>query len=179
MNGAVSQLVTLASAANGAISGKCYLDSFYPSHNDFKFCDSVIFVDFWKNRLEEIEEETRFGDPNHWIQHLVNSGGLQVWLTYSSNNNPAAPDHQLSAFAGGGGNWKLVVSMEDTIDYWTSRWEVVNQNAKDDRIWKVTYRRVNKALSSIKPPQPNLDSATSRLDESLNDIHEFACKHDL
>jgi len=179
MNGTVSQLITLASAANGVISGRYNSESFYPTHTDFKFCDSVIFVDIWKDRLEKIREDIRHNDPSHWLEHLVANGGTQVWLTYTAETEPAAPEHQLAAFVGGGGKWQLVVSMTDIIEFWVPRWQVIDQNAHDDRIWKVTYIRVNKSIGLIKVPQTDLDTANSRLLNALNDINEFAKKHSL
>ncbi len=179
MNGTVSQIVTLTSAANGVISGKFNPDSFFPAHSDFKYCDSVLFADIGKDKSGKIREQIRYSDPNHWLQHLAADGGSQVWLTFVSQTGSVGQAHQLAAFVGGGGIWQLVVAMKDTIEFWVSRWDVVNQNAPDKRIWRVTYNCLRKSVGHIQPPQPDLGAASSQLINALANIREFAGKHHL
>ncbi|MBC8351504.1 MAG: hypothetical protein H8E66_05925 [Planctomycetes bacterium] len=64
MIGTLSQLVTLTSAANGVLSGCFGPKTFYPNHADFRFCDSVRFVDLKKGLFGKYREVERHKDPN-------------------------------------------------------------------------------------------------------------------
>ena len=179
MNGTVSQIVALVSAANGVLLGKFDPDSFYPAHAEFKYCNTVHFVELKKGLFGKARAVQRNKDPNEWLGQLPAIHAVQAWLTFTPQNESHIPDHQLAGFVGGGGRWQLVVSMEDAIEFWTSRWEVTNPDAPDDRIWKVTYSCVNKVVGRLEIPQPDLDSATTRLHDALKAAQEFAAKHDL
>jgi hypothetical protein len=179
MNGTLSQLVALCSAANGVIADRLEPDSFYPAHVDFKFCNSVRFVDIKTGFLRKPREVERHSEPNQWLHSLKQNNAVRAWLTFSGTQNSDAPDHQLSAFVGGGGDWKLVVATESFAEFWMSRWEVTAQNAKDNRIWGVTYGCVEKSPRAISVPQPDLSAAANRLRSALSDTHQFASKHEL
>jgi hypothetical protein len=64
MTGSLSQLVSLASAANGVIARSFNLNTFYPKHADFKFCNSVRFVDVTSSFLRRPREVERHSDPS-------------------------------------------------------------------------------------------------------------------
>jgi hypothetical protein len=179
MNGTLSQLVALCSAANGVIDGCLAPSTFYPSHADFKFCNSVRFVDLKTGISRKPREIERYGDPNQWLHSVKDTNAIRAWLTFSGSQNPDAPDHQLSAFVGGGGNWKLLVATERFAESWMSRWKVTAQNAKDNRIWGVTYGCIEKSARSISVPQPDLNAAANRLRSALSDAQQFATKHEL
>jgi len=179
MIGSLSQLVSLASAANGVLAGKFKSKDFYPSHADFKFCNSVCFVDVSTGLLRKSHEVQRHRDPNDWLKSLSNSGVVQVWLTYTTSGRTDVPDHQLSAFVGGGGDWQLVVATNKDAEFWMSRWDVTKQNAPDSRIWGVTYGCIGKAGHLVNPPNPTLNTAATRLLTALNAAREFAIQQNL
>lgn len=179
MLGTLSQLVTLASAANGVLAGRFDPSSFYPQHADFKFCNSVRFVDIKRGLLGKPRETVRHNDPNAWLQALLRSKTVDVWLTYTTTANPGAPDHQLAAFVGGGGDWQLVATTAKGTEHWMSRWDVTQQGASDNRIWGVTYGCVQQTSEQSQPPHPNLQAASTRLSKALTAANEFALKHDL
>jgi len=179
MKGQISQLVALASAANGVLFGCPVPTSLYPSNSSFKFCNSVRFVDLKKGFLGKVREVERHGDPNDWLRSLKPTRTIQVWLTYKPSGQQPAPDHQLAAFVGGGGEWQLVVSRKESAEVWISRWEVSHHDAPDALVWRVTYGCVAKLPSPPLIPQPHLELAASRLLASLHGAHEFATAHKL
>lgn len=179
MIGTLSQLVTLTSAANGVLVRRLDPSSFYPQHADFKFCNAVRFVDIKRGMLGKPREIVRHNDPNAWLQSLQPSNSVRVWLTYATRGDSDAPDHQLAAFVGGGGDWQLVVATDNVREHWMSRWEVAEQSASDNRIWGVTYGCVRQVSEPSQPPQPDLRAASTRLSTALIVANEFALKHDL
>ena len=179
MDGTLSQLVTLTSAANGVIAGRTGADSIYPSNADFKFCNSVRFIDIRKPLLGKPQEIERHKDPYEWLRSLKPGHATRAWLTYQSGNLAMPPDHQLAGFAGGGGTWQLHVASPDRTEIWLPRWEVTRRDDPDTRIWSVTYSCVARVPGKPSFPEPRLDLITSRLAASLNATHEFASVHDL
>ena len=179
MNGTLSQLVTLTSAANGVIAGRTGADSIYPSNADFKFCNSVRFIDIQKPFLGKPQEIERHKDPNEWLRSLKPGRATRAWLTYQSGRQSMALDHQWAGFVGGGGTWQLHVAVPDRTEIWLPRWEVTRRDDPDTRIWSVTYGCVARVPGKPSIPEPRLDLMASRLAAALNAIHEFASSHDL
>jgi hypothetical protein len=179
MNGTLSQLVALCSAANGVIAGHVNTESFYPDHADFKFCNSVRFVDLKTGMLRKAREVERHRDPSEWLTAVKQIGAVRAWLRFAATGKAVAPDHQLAAFVGAVGDWQLVIASKRNAEFWVSRWDVTKQNAKDNRIWGVTYACVGKSKHVLKAPEPDLIATTSRLQSALSAAHEFAAKHDL
>jgi hypothetical protein len=60
---------------------------------------------------------------------------------------------------------------------WIARWEVWNQTAPENRIWRVTYGRVSSGATPHFKPVDFTD-IIKRLTKSLREIHEFSKKHD-
>jgi hypothetical protein len=179
MNGTLSQMVALSSAANGVIDGRFNPEDFFPDHADFKFCNAVRFVDIKADRFQKNREVERHRTPFEWLNAIKQVGGSGAWLTFTSTGNTDAPDHQLSAFVGGGGEWRLVVSNKRNAEIWMPRWEVTKQNTNDNRIWTVTYGCVVTTNHVLNVPEPDLIATTSRLQSALTVAREFAGKHDL
>jgi hypothetical protein len=179
MNGELSQLVTLTSAANGFLLGCDGSASVYPSNASFRFCNTVHFVDLKKGPLRKPRDVERHKDPGEWLLSLKSANANRAWLMYHSTPSPVAPDHQLAAFVGGGGQWQLVVSYAKATEVWLPRWEVSNRDAPDKRIWRVSYACVANLRPPSTVPEPRLGAAASRLLASLNAAREFATLHDL
>ena len=179
MNGELSQLVALCSAANAALTDALAICPIYPVHSVFKFCSSVRFVDLKKGPLGESREVERHKDPNDWLRSVQNTQTLRAWLTFAAAGNTDAPDHQLAAFAGGGGNWQLVLTTDYVTEFWMSRWEVTDQNASDNRIWGVTYGCVDRSNHGSLAPAADLNAVASRLQTAFTATRDFADRHKL
>ncbi|MBC8351503.1 MAG: hypothetical protein H8E66_05920 [Planctomycetes bacterium] len=118
-------------------------------------------------------------DPNEWLKCLSQNHAVQTWLTFLPQSDNDVPNHQLAAFVGGGGDWRLVVSTGSSTEIWTARWEVTNQRAPDRRIWAGTYGCVEGSSEHSHTPRPDLDVAASRLVTALVATQEFAAQHQL
>ena len=137
------------------------------------------FVDLKKGLLGKFHEVERHKDPDDWLRSLKNIHAVRAWLTYTPTGNANAPDHQLAAFAGGGGDWQLVLATHKETDFWMSRWDVTKQDASDNRIWGVTYACIGKSDHGLSVPQGDLNVAASRLRSALTATRDFATKHEL
>lgn len=177
MNGALSQLVSLCSAANGIIADRIDLGAFYPSNAEFTFCNSVRFVEAKVGLRRKPREVLRHGDPNDWLRSLRKSTETRAWLSFSGTENPRAPDHQMAGFVGGGGDWKLNVTANGFTESWMSRWEVTNRNTKNNRIWGVTYVCSDTPSRVTRIPLPDLALVTKRLHSTLYQARQFAAMH--
>ena len=179
MNGELSQLVALCSAANAAMTDSLDKGQVYPDHSVFQFCNAVRFVDIKKGLFGKFREVERHNNPDDWLRSLRDTQTIRAWLTFESADNTDAPAHQLAAFVGGGGNWQLVLATDDATDFWKSRWQVTDQNASDNRIWSVTYGCVGKSNHGSPTPVADLNGATSRLRSALTGTRDFADEHEL
>lgn len=180
MNGELTQLVALASAANGVIFGHLHASSFYPSHSAFRHCDSVRFVDM-KRRwlLGRRREVTRHKNPNQWLESLGKNGVQRAWLIYTPNSEPDFPDHAATAFANSGGLWELVLSTDTATERWVGRWDWNSADDGQEHGWDVTYGCLDR-LGQVKPcPLPNLISTRDRLLAALTASRDFAAERDL
>lgn len=104
---------------------------------------------------------------------------IHVWLTYLPSGGTDAPDHYMSAFVGGGGDWQLVAATKNNAEFWMSRWEVTEQNAPDRRIWSVTYGCVGKSGHGVNVPIPASNAAAERLLGALDAARTFAIQMNL
>jgi hypothetical protein len=178
MNGEVSQLVALCSAANGVLAKSFSCSELYPGYADFKFCNSVRFIEFKKTFFRKERETLRYGDPNEWLRSLLSSNTERAWLSYATSDLPDPPGHKMAGFVGGGGTWRLVVSGPRATDIWYPRWDVTKQSASDDRIWGVTYAVV-RASEQLCCPTSELARTAEELRAALQAANDFAKTHDV
>ena len=177
MVGQLSQLIHLVAASRAAAIGTLPGD-FYPSHGEFKFCNSVEFVDFRRGWFGKRTEVTVAATPNEWLAQLSTAGVSTAFLRHWETDKPRAPDHALVGFVGGGGPWAFVASFQCHCEIWMARWEVSKERAPDSRIWSVTYGCVDKTPIAARPA-PKLAELSAQLHEALSRIEDFALAHDL
>ena len=60
-------------------------------------------------------------------------------------------------------------------EYWVARWKVWNQDAPEQRIWRVTYARVDQGSTTNSPP-PDLRQLKQRLLGTLHATRRFSVK---
>ena len=177
MVGTLAQLIALVSHGNAFLADGYDLRNFYPSNSTFQFCNEISFVDVKK--FYRVKEKEIAATPDHWFAYLKESNCRRLSLWCAPTSNPQLPDHISVAFVGGGGDWYIRSGFINHADYWLGRWEVTDQNAPDNRIWKVTYVKV-----SAKQKLPNLQvgdlsARKAKLEGVLKEIGAFALKHDL
>jgi hypothetical protein len=142
MNGPIAQIVALAIHANAFLAGYS-IPEFCPGNSTCQFCEKVEFVELRKNLFESTTEKTVARSPNEWLNYLSAKGAQGVRLARQPDNDQNFPDRMSAGFVGGGGTWIIEVVLDQgRSEHWVARWEVGNQEAPDQRIWRVTYGRV-------------------------------------
>lgn len=113
--------------------------------------------------------------PDEWFAVLAHNEVRGVALTLRpSTQEPLAEERMLSAFAGGGGTWGLEALMPTGYrQRWVGRWETVDGETADQRIWRVTYAWTSNPPGG-PPPRSALSSASAELERALVAIHSFA-----
>ena len=175
MNGPIAQLVALTCNANAHIRG-LQTARFFPDNSTCQFCDSVKFTSvsrrFWGGRREQPVSAT----PEEWFIHLVDARALGVRIFRIADR--VASDRRLAGFVGGGGAWVIEVAIPKMrFTHWVADWEVWNQDAPEQRVWRVVYRRIADVRQS-SVTQLDVSDAAGRLFISLERIRAFAGSHD-
>ena len=180
MNGTIAQLVALTCYGNTYLAGQA-TPQFYPTNSTVQFCERVSFVTcgttffgFGKPKETEVAH-----DPDSWFAYLKGRGAKGLRLSRTPQNKPGISDRMSSGFVGGGGYWEIdVILPKGEYEVWMARWEVGNQKAPDNRIWRVTYGRVLTGKADLFP-MPELSSAIRELHESLKEVRLFSGQHKL
>jgi len=176
MNGPIAQLVALTCHANSFLAGAAGPWKFFPDNSTCKFCDRISFVEVKKSLLGKTSERTLAENPDAWFSYLLGRKASGVRIIRQSRNDPRISDRMSAGFVGGGGQWMLGVSCPTATDYWIARWEVWNQNAPEQRIWRVTYGLVARDQA---PPAaaPNKSDVLTAFESALIRIHAFSSKN--
>lgn len=180
MTGIVAQLIALAAHGNNYLKKDILPEEFYPSNSTFQFCNRVDFREFHKPLFSLKAKEVIVAEnPVKWFERLKNDKckSLRLYFQYSKDE-AIAKDYKLAGLVGGGGTWLIEAVYEGYSNYWANRWEVTNRDAADNRIWTVNY-----AVTAKKQITHNLQIEPAivkeKLRKTLNDIADFAFKHDL
>jgi len=177
MVGTLAQLIALVAHGNASLNVGYEGSDFYPFNSTFQFCNEVSFVDVKK--LFKVKEIEIARTPNHWFTFLKDNNCRRLSLGYSPTRNPRSPDYKLAGFVGGGGTWHIASSFSSYADYWLGRWQVTNQKARDNKIWKVTYGRVAAKEKLPKLQTNSLSTYRDKLEHVLKQIEAFALRHNL
>jgi hypothetical protein len=139
MTGTIAQLVALTCYGNAFLAG-VDIPHFFPENSTCQFCDSIKFVELSKSSLGKITEATTAGSPDEWIEQIKKHGALGIRLLREPQNKAGVTDRMSAGFVGGGGSWMMEVLLPNNRSMlWAPRWEVWNQNAPQNKIWRVTY----------------------------------------
>ena len=175
MNGEQAQLVALTWHANAAIAGTPA-----PFADDLtaRMCQSIRFVVMRRSALGMFKEVPVAATPDAWFARLRHNGVTGVQLAFAPDEDAGLPDRVTSGFVGGGGDWRLLALLADgTCEHWIARWEMGNQRAPDDRIWRVTYGLAGTA--PIAPPRPpSFADVLARFTTALVNIRAFSERND-
>lgn len=172
MNGETAQLVALTCHANAYLPGQ--QASLPLSHSTCQFCTRVSFARGAPQLRAMRREPVVAGDPDSWFALLLHEGATTVRLCYWPSQPREVAERLLTAFANSGGQWALQALLPaQRSELWIGQWEVVDPDAPDRRIWRVSYQSV-----SDSPPVPHdvadVPAAAERMFLALRDIHAFA-----
>lgn len=175
MNGSLAQIVALACFGNASIDGIA-APSFFPQNSTCQFCESVSFIQFKRTFFGRMKEIVVGNSPDEWFKSLIKRGATGIRLVRKAQNDPAISDRMSAAFVGGGGTWMMeVLNAANRSEYWAARWDVINQNAPDRRIWKVTYALVGHERT-MPDFRRSLAVAMADFRKSLVSIHSFSVR---
>jgi len=177
MNGPIAQIVALTCYGNAFLQG-ISVREFFPKNSTCMFCDRVNFVTIKKSFFGKPKEKEIAKTPDEWFRFLETASAVGIRLSRTPQNNPHILDRMSAGFVGGGGTWSIeVIFPKNRSEFWTARWEVWNQDAPEQRIWRVTYGRVSKRAPTKSKPS-DLQETTMHLTQALREIHSFSMKHD-
>jgi len=173
MNGPIAQIIALTCYGNAFLQGMD-VGQFFPKNSTCVFCDRVTFVTVEKSFLGKPKEKEVAKTPEEWFKYLKTAGAVGVRLSRAPQNDSHISARMSAGFVGGGGTWSMEVLLpKNRSEFWVARWEVWNQKAPEQRIWRVTYSRVSKgATTKLKPD--DLNNTATRLTRALREIHSFS-----
>ena len=176
MTGPLAQIVALTCFGNAFLQGKD-IGEFFPNNSTCMFCDRMTFVTFDNSSLGKAEEKEIAKTPNEWFSFIKSNGAKGVRLSRTPQNDPIISDRMSAGFVDGGGTWLIEVLLPmDRSEFWIARWEVWNQDAPNQLIWRVTYGCVSKGVTSVIK-LPDMQDIESRLTQALREIYSFSIKH--
>jgi hypothetical protein len=173
MTGPIAQIVALTCYGNAILAGRP-APQFFPANSTSQFCEYVKFVEITKPFFGKPGEKVVASTPDEWLASLRTKKVLGIRLHRTPENAPKVTDRMLAGFVGGGGTWMMEVCRGDgRSEFWASRWEVGDQQAKDSRVWRVTYGLLNEAKTSDIQRKATPET-TDAFRKSLRAIHGFA-----
>jgi hypothetical protein len=135
------QIITLTCQGNAFLRG-LLKGNVFPEAWVYQFCAFVRFYD-GDRRLAD--------DPDAWFECLKAQGVTGLVVGWEPSGDSNAPDHQLAAFANGGGQLSIGARRPDGFsDYWAGQWQVGDRQAPDRRIWRVTYQKVGQGPTALE-----------------------------
>jgi hypothetical protein len=177
LQGSIAQAATLAIFGNDILRGYSR-ENFWPASTVFKFCKAVRFVAL-SGEATKPTESLFAEDPVQWISRLRGEGTTSLRLHDIPRNDPRISDRMSVGFVGGGGRWVIETRQAQASDLWEARWQVMNKDDPDQKIWGVTYFRTFHGGAHI-PTQPrNLTALRDDLSIVLAKIEAFATRQRL
>ena len=136
MQGSIAQAAALAIFGNDILRGYSR-ENFWPASTVFKFCKAVRFVAL-SGEATKPTESLFAEDPVQWISRLRGEGTTSLRLHDIPRNDPRISDRMSVGFVGGGGRWVIETRQAQASDLWEARWQVMNKDDPDQKIWGVT-----------------------------------------
>lgn len=173
MNGPIAQLAALTCHANAFLAGR-QIPEFFPRNSTCQFCDRIEFYEPPARSEAKQERKLVAASPDDWIHALPIREVDGVRLIFGPRNDPDISDRMSAGFVGGGRVWKMIVIRDDgQSESWSDEWRVWNQDAPEQRIWRVAYRLDSTSPSSAYVGR-NLAIVKAAFRESLEEILGFS-----
>ncbi|MCA6119430.1 hypothetical protein J6524_31835 [Bradyrhizobium sp. WSM 1738] len=177
MQGPTAQAAALVIFGNDILRGY-QRENFWPAATVFKFCKAVRFVALGGEPAKPTEHPFA-EDPMQWISRLRDEGTISLRLHDVPRNDPRISDRMSVGFVGGGGRWVIETRQAQASDLWEARWQVMNKDDPDRKIWDVAYFRTFHGGAHI-PLQPrSLGALRHDLSIVLAKIEAFAARQKL
>ena len=177
MQGIIAQAAALAIFGNDILRGYSRED-FWPASSVFKFCKAVRFVAL----SDEAAKPTKSlfaEDPMQWILRLRDEGTSSLRLHAVAHNDPGISDRMSVGFVEGGGRWFIESQQARVSDLWQARWQSLNKDDPDRRIWDVAYFRIDHGRPHIPLQTKSITALRQDLMMVLSKIEAFAVRQKL
>lgn len=176
MNHPIAQLAALTCHANAFLGGRD-IPAFFPLNSTCRFCDSIDFFETGTDAFGKPERNIVAESPDDWIHDLPMREIDGVRLIFGPRNDPEISDRMSAGFVGGGHVWRMHVLRDDgETELWSSEWHVWDQDAPDQRIWRVAY-----TLEATEPRKAyvsrNLAIVKAAFRDSLKEVLAFSERH--
>ena len=171
MNGTIAQIVALTCHANAFLDGK-NIEEFFPNNSTCLYCDKINFLELLRTSDGELEIGRELAStPDDWFKYLQSQESIGVRISRIPQSNS---DRMDIGFVGQGGIWELeVLHKNNTSSLWQPSWSVWDQNAPENKIWRVKYGK----LGTIPTPllkQEKIDKISNIFLKALKEINDFA-----
>jgi len=177
LQGPIAQAAALAIFGNDILRGYSR-ENFWPASTVFKFCKAVRFVAL-SGEAAKPTESPFAEDPMQWITRLRQEGTTRLHIHAFAHDDPGINDRMSVGFIGGGPRWLIETRHARASDLWEARWQVVNKDDPDQKIWDVAYCRVDQGRAPIPLQTRSLTALRQDLMMALSRIEAFATRQKL
>lgn len=142
MQGQLAQQIALTTYGNAYLVGTPGVDwaAFVPANSTFSCCEYVRFVE-GGGQGDGAGESSYAADPVGWFERLARDGVVGLRLVCTTLSGERQP------------RWFTEAIKPTGSDLWDGRWELGDRDRQDQKIWRVTYARV-------ETDQPTVELAT-------------------
>lgn len=181
MDGEVAQLAALVISANHRLKRPDDPMRWFATQRAFARCGAISFDVAAKRPGEPAARVPMAETPPAWLDQLARSGTKRVLIGFERQDEDMEPgedipDRIAAGFAGGGSLWTMTTETDDGRALgWRSVWKAAFPNARDGRIWSVSYTAT---ASEPQSPGRSLDAARTELRHALAEMSEFAWSHE-
>jgi hypothetical protein len=177
LQGSIAQAAALVIFGNDILRGYSR-ENFWPAATVFKFCKAVRFIALRGEAARPIE--SLFAeDPMQWVSRLRDQGTTRLRIQHVVRNDPRISDRMSVGFVGGGGRWLIETQQAQVSDLWEARWQIMDKDDPDQKIWDVAYFRTAHGGSHIPSQSPSLTELRHDLTILLPKIEAFATRQKL
>lgn len=166
MQTSLVQQIVLTTYGNAHLRGVPGVDwtAFYPSNSSFSYCEFVRFVDRG-GREADATVSPYASDPVGWFERLARDGVSRLRLACGILPGDRHP------------RWFNEAITPKGIDIWDARWEIGDQHRPDQKIWRVTYARVETDQPMTQLPPIDAADLVRRFTASLVECGDLARRY--
>ncbi|WP_120497337.1 hypothetical protein [Kiloniella sp. EL199] len=186
MQGEIDQLLLLSSAANAmalAVAGSESLGLPSVQAKRLRYTEDLIFADISKQSDGNVKEQIYFNRLSDWLEDLSQRKVSAAWLAWQSQklterkaNQYTQPEHMNVAFAGATKSWFLITTGPGFTEHWQADWTPQEDRIKQQNIWQVRYKCIQKIDQETPRPVIDLTQETARLGKTLQKISKLASR---
>ena len=177
MQGLIAQAAALAIFGNDILRGYSR-EYFWPISSVFRFCKAVRFVTL-SGEATKPTESLFAEDPMQWILRLRDEGTSSFRLHAVAHNDPGSSDRMSVGFVKGGGRWFIESQQARVSDLWQARWQSLNKDDPDRKVWDVAYFRIDHGRPHIPLQTKSITALRQDLMMVLTKIEAFAARQKL